>query len=334
MAPNSNSYLQKSKEPLLTQSSWTKIIVILSVTVLVLINMWSCMSDSTAHYHTASTTVERADSEIPQSYGGSNTLEQAESVAVASPMTTSPDGTSVSWTFPASSLEAISTTWGAGSLDIHALPDSEGDTIHVAYTSENNDNLDHAPRVELIDGTLEVESASTPMDFLPLLFTDLSKTHLEIGIPESVAHNLSSIYSEAASGTLNYTGLTTQEAQFELASGNLNLNSFNTDTLSLDIASGVTSIDGQIVDWLDANVASGKLTAKSTECPTTIDISLMSGTIDLTVPKYSVLETDIDKVSGSFENQLPTNKLEGSPTSYLTADITSGSVVVKPLEGE
>lgn len=292
------------------------------------------MSDSTTHYSTSSTTVERVDSETPPSYGGSNTLEQAESVAVASPMTTSPDGTSASWDFPASDLQAISTTWGAGSLDIHTIPDTEGSTIHVAYTSENSDNLEYAPRVELADGTLEIESASTPMEFLPLLFTDLSKTRLEISIPESAAHNLTSIYGEAASGTLNYTGLTTQDAQFELASGNLNLNSVNTNTLSLDIASGTTAIDGQITEWLDANVASGKLTAKSTACPTSIDISLMSGNIDLTVPKYSVLETDIDKVSGSFENQLPTNKLEGSPTSHLSATITSGSVVIKPLEEE
>lgn len=334
MSSHSNPYLKKSKEPLLTQSSWTKIIVILSVTMLVLINMWSCMSDSTTHYNTSTTTVERAHSETTPSLDGTNTLEQAESVAAARSMTTAPNDANASWTFPAHDLKDISVTWGAGTLDIHSIPDSEGDTIYVVFTSENSDALENAPRVELSNETLTIESASTPMEILPLLFDNLSQTHLEIGIPESVAHNLDSISSEIASGKLTYAGLATRDAQFELASGNLDLNSIAANALSLDIASGTVSVDGQITDTLDTNVASGKLTVKSATCPTGIDLSLISGNIDLMVPKYSVLETDVEKASGSFDNQLPTNKLEGSPASYVAANITSGSIVIRPLEEE
>lgn len=318
--PSTAHVLNKSKETRRARSSWVKIIIILVVIVFVLSRLWSCIDYGTSSQQTSSHTVER-----------SYTDEVPVHSNVERPAVPTVNENYYSWILPADELTSMVTTWGAGTLDVHTTPDSEGSDIVATFTSENNAGFENPPRISLDNGALVIDSASTPITLPALIFNNPTKTHLDVGIPESLAHGLECFSLDAASGTLTFSDLAADEAYLTLASGKLNLNKVTATSLDLDMSSGTTTFDGQVDETLTINLASGTFAAKSSVCPNSTEIDLLSGRIELAVPKYSVLDTSIDKTTGSFENQLPTNKLEGSPTSSLSASIASGSVVIKPI---
>lgn len=331
MSSNPNAPLQKSNTSHLTRSSWIKIIVILIVSIVIFANMWSCMSDSTTHHSTRNNSVERAATPIPitsDEDGSTTTLDPA---TFADSMNTPYDQADASWVLPADSLKDINVTWASGTLNIHPLPDSAGNNIIALYTSSDGD-LENAPRIALDNGVLNVDPVNTPISFIPFVFGNLAETSLEIGIPESIASSLECVNLDSASGVMTISNLTANEAQFAVASGNLDLDSLNANQLKIDMASGVVAFDGEAANSLNLSVASGTLEAKSTLCPRSLDIDLISGRIDLALPKDTALNVDLDKVSGSFNNYLPTSSSNAASSAHADIDITSGSMVIKALE--
>ena len=279
-----------------------------------------------------SSSTKNFTSETPAAHTSPNSSQPNANNAA----TALPDGNSYVWTFLAEDLTSIMTTWGAGSLHISSPSTNydapEDKNIVAIFMSENSAAFENPPIIDYTNGVLSIESATTPMDLISTLFSDISKTRLTIEIPPSVAQNLDSIDIDAASGNLDLVNLASDYTSLEISSGNVNLNNFNTNALNLDVTSGTVSFDGQITDTLTTNLATGNLSISSNTCPGETFIDMTSGHIDLMLPKDCALKTYVDKISGSFENQLTTASTEDSATGQLSADIASGSVVVKPLE--
>ena len=173
----------------------------------------------------------------------------------------------------AEALEALDIDWKSGSVTVARYL---GDSIQIAETSP--DALTEETKVHYyFDGrTLHIRPEASKI----FLFARNSKKDLEIRIPDALAPGLKDISCDSVSGTLSFTGL-------------------STDSLRLETVSGDFTFDGAARNF-DGETVSGNCECNFSSAP---DSDFLA---------------DYDTVSGDFNCNFPSRSLGGD--SLLCGD--------------
>ena len=232
-------------------------------------------------------------------------------------------------------VNAIELNWLAGKGTVLVVPDAETDGKVLV------DEVVHGGRAPVMvcetgGGVLSIsymeDDGLSGCSSLSMASKDVA-----VKVPASLAEQLELFELEAASGHYEVEGLTCDELELGVASGEVNATAMAAQRASLNVASGRVSVQGSVAERLEIEQASGTTTLSLGEgTPTQVTGSLASGNLVLEVPASTRLETNIDKTSGSFNNNVNDGAGAGgevgAPTCSLDFDILSGSFTVNSVE--
>lgn len=233
----------------------------------------------------------------------------------------------------ASEVSALELNWLAGRGTVQVVPDAEtGGKVLVDEVVKGG----YAPAMvcETGGGVLSI-SYMEGSGGLSGCSVSMASKDLTVKVPASLAEQLELFELEAASGHYEVEGLTCDDLELGVASGNVNATAMAAQRASLNVASGQVSVQGSVAEHLEVEIASGTTTLSLGEgAPTQMSGSLASGKLVLEVPANTRLATNINKMSGSFNNELANGgagSSEGDASACsLDFDILSGNFTVKP----
>jgi lia operon protein LiaG len=196
-------------------------------------------------------------------------------------------------------------------------------TLTVPRTLYNSVNI------ELASGSVTAPELTTDA-----FRANVASGSLELGMySEKIDINL-------ASGKVNINNCTENAAdriKLNVASGHISMSGFKASSTDVDIASGhvdLTDISGKV----SGQLASGKLVLTYAEWNNDLDVELMSGNADVTLPAGSGVNADFEKLSGSMSIDLDGSSEKLSKNSRVTvggsnihnvkAETASGSISI------
>ena len=233
------------------------------------------------------------------------------------------------YTFDCDDVERIAVRWLAGSASVRT---ADVETIEVReYIPSNSRAL---PMTCTLNGSvLEIDYCEGGQGLVGCTL-NYGHKQLEILIPEHKESILQLFVLDAASGTYDFEGLSTQAFRVSLASGALTAQGVAADEFSLDMASGTLDVSGEF-GAVDAEVASGNATIACTQTPRSANLSLASGQLGLVLPETASFKADVDKVAGNFAirgfetTQHDNEWICGKGETSIAVDIASGTVEVR-----
>lgn len=226
----------------------------------------------------------------------------------------------------ASGIKDINLDWAAGSVDFTI---NEGNDIILTESSSGSFSRAQEMRWKVSGSTLSIDYGNgfSCMNF--------AQKHLEISIPKSLADNLGKIKIEGASGEYFLQGLACEELRLGLASGRINAYDMEVGDLNIDNASGEIIVTGNVSGEIKTDTASGSINIESEkEMPESINSSLASGNISISIPENDGFTVDLDKLSGNFHSDFSTQQ-NGSRHVYkdgstdIRIDIVSGNFTLQ-----
>lgn len=244
--------------------------------------------------------------------------------------------------FDTGEVRSITIDWLAGEVNVVATDDAACDgKIQVQETSRRRGNdVPEADRLRwsLDDGELVIAymdgSASGWGNFGLFGCSADSKT-LTVMVPLSYAHDLENVSIAGASGRYSLTGIGCDTLELDLASGEVGGVGLSAQTVDLNVASGKINLEGDFSDRLFLDIMSGNVGVTCTgTCPNAVDISVMSGVVQLRTPSESEhgYTVSVDKVAGSFTCPRATSHggayVVGDGKGAFAVDMTSGSVTI------
>ena len=225
---------------------------------------------------------------------------------------------------------------------------------------------------ECIDGVLTIKEKTSAFSFLS--FGTTKGSELTVTVPKTLYN---SINFDLASGKIATTDLTSDDFKANVASGTLELGIFSddvdiniasgkvimtnctenkADNIKIDVASGKVEMNGYgaeetkvhvasghvvlsgISGKVKGDLASGKLDLSYADWNEDLDIDLMSGSVDVTLPAGSGVDADFEKLSGSMSIDLDGHSekltknsrmtIGGSNVHEVKAETASGSVSI------
>lgn len=245
----------------------------------------------------------------------------------------------------------------------------DSNVIKLAYTTSSYPVEFIA---ECTDGILRIKERASGFSFLS--FGTVKGSELTLTVPKTLYNSInfdlasgkiatSDITSDnfkanVASGTLelgifaantdinlasgkiimnNCTENKADDIKINVASGKLEMNGFGADSTDVQAASGsivLTGISGKV----KGELASGKITLTYADWNDDLDLELMSGGVDVTLPQGSGASIDFEKLSGSMtvdldgqSDKLTKNSrvtIGGSNVHEVKAETASGSVSI------
>lgn len=234
----------------------------------------------------------------------------------------------------ASEVSALALNWLAGGGTVQVVPDAEtGGKVLVDEVVKGG----RAPVMvcETDGGVLSISYMEGGGGFLGCSSLSKASKDLTVKVPASLAERLELFELAAASGRYEVEGLTCDELELDVASGEVDVAATTAQRAYLNVASGRVSVQGSVGERLELEQASGMTTLSLGEgAPAQVSGSLASGNLVLEVPANTSFATSIDKMSGSFNNELEdggAGSSEGdAPACSLDFDILSGNFTVKP----
>ena len=147
------------------------------------------------------------------------------------------------------------------------------------------------------------------------------------------------IYVNIASGSTLLTNCgedNADEITIQVASGKVELNGYGAEKTNINIASGSVQLNG-ISGKVNGERASGKLTMVYSEWNDDLDIKLLSGNADVTLPSGSGAVISLKRLSGSMNFDLDGNSQKltstisgftvgGSNVHNVNGDVASGTI--------
>jgi len=227
-------------------------------------------------------------------------------------------------TFEASAIRELEIEWTAG--DILIQPGSS-DRIVV---KEDGVTADRYAMYLYQDGdTLKIRYAQSVKNFIGL--TDLMEKDLTIYVP--VDWHCESLEIDAASATVEVNDLTIREVDFDGASGICEFENCIVEEIDIDTASGDVHFIGSL-DILDCDAASASVFASLTNVPQRLDMDMMSGDLELSLPAdagFSLhMDTMKDNLTSEFETELKNgNYVSGNGACRINIDALSGDVIIR-----
>ncbi|MEC4272999.1 DUF4097 family beta strand repeat-containing protein [Adlercreutzia sp. R25] len=235
----------------------------------------------------------------------------------------------------ASEVNALELNWLAGRGTVLVVPDAEtGGKVLVDEVV----NGGRAPAMvcETGGGVLSISYMEGGGGLSGCSSLSMASKDVTVKVPASLAEHLALFELEAASGHYEVEGLTCDDLELGVASGKVNATAMAAQRASLNVASGSVSVQGSVAEHLEVEIASGTTTLSLGEgAPAEASGSLASGKLVLEVPANTRLATNIDKTSGSFNNELANGGAgsaeDDAPACSLDFDILSGNFTVKPV---
>lgn len=177
-----------------------------------------------------------------------------------------------------------------------------------------------------------------PNDYDEDIFVDLSSGTLNFSADSNTPPNLHVLDIKLGSGAVRLENLATDSLNLNVSSGNLTATKIDTDKGTVKVSSGRTVLK-EFTGELEVNVLSGLFSTDFSELTGSIDATVKSGSMTLTLPKDSDFTLETNVKSGHFSNEfsMKTEKEDednykgtyGKGTHDIDIQISSGQAKIK-----
>ena len=230
---------------------------------------------------------------------------------------------------PAESITALSIDWVAGDVKIMV---TDGEEIVVTEHVDRGIPEEYALCVEA-DNTLRIRYSNDVWG------NDMPEKDLTVLLPRTVAENLTAVDLSGVSADFAVGKLTVRDAfSFDTTSGKLEMQSMNAPQAKATVSSvsGKVELDGSFRE-VKAGSTSGEIDLMLRNAPAAVEVSTVSGEVDVELPAGTGFTLDYSTVSGELEYDFPLTKSKdgkyvcGDGACRIEVGTTSGSLSVERL---
>ena len=230
---------------------------------------------------------------------------------------------------PAESITALSIDWVAGDVKIMV---TDGEEIVVTEHVDRGIPEEYALCVEA-DNTLRIRYSNDVWG------NDMPEKDLTVLLPRTVAENLTAVDLSGVSADFAVGKLTVRDAfSFDTTSGKLEMQSMNAPQAKATVSSvsGKVELDGSFRE-VKAGSTSGEIDLMLRNAPAAVEVSTVSGEVDVELPAGTGFTLDYSTVSGELECDFPLTKsidgkyVCGDGACRMEVGTTSGSLSVERL---
>ena len=230
---------------------------------------------------------------------------------------------------PAESITALSIDWVAGDVKIMV---TDGEEIVVTEHADRGIPAEYALCVEA-DNTLRIRYSNDVWG------NDMPEKDLTVLLPRTVAENLTAVDLSGVSADFAVGKLTVRDAfSFDTTSGKLEMQSMNAPQAKATVSSvsGNVELDGSFRE-VKAGSTSGEIDLMLRNAPAAVEVSTVSGEVDVELPAGTGFTLDYSTVSGELECDFPLTKsvdgkyVCGDGACRMEIGTTSGSLSVERL---
>ena len=230
---------------------------------------------------------------------------------------------------PAEDITALSIDWVAGDVKIMV---TDGEEIVVTEHADRGIPAEYALLLEA-DNTLRIWYSNDVWGI------DMPEKDLTVLLPRTVAENLTAVDLSGVSANFAVGKLTVRDAfSFDTTSGKLEMQSMNAPQAKADVSSvsGKVELDGSFRE-VKAGSTSGEIDLMLRNAPAAVEVSTVSGEVDVELPAGTGFTLDYSTVSGELEYDFPLTKSKdgkyvcGDGACRIEVGTTSGSLSVERL---
>ena len=230
---------------------------------------------------------------------------------------------------PAEDITALSIDWVAGDVKIMV---TDGEEIVVTEHADRGIPEEYALCVET-DNTLRIRYSNDVWGI------DMPEKDLTVLLPRTVAENLTAVDLSGVSADFAVGKLTVRDAfSFDTTSGKLEMQSMNAPQAKADVSSvsGNVELDGSFRE-VKAGSTSGEIDLMLRNAPAAVEVSTVTGEVDVELPAGTGFTLDYSTVSGELECDFPLTKsvdgkfVCGDGACRIEVGTTSGSLSVERL---
>jgi len=242
-------------------------------------------------------------------------------------------------------LHSVSINWVAGEITV--IP-YDGNEVRVTEFAQRELRDNERMQVTTDGGTLNIRFRAG-VSFAG----NMPRKNLEVLVPRELSEEMTRLSISTTSGSINVnsfeattvrvssvsasidvSNIISNDVNISTTSGKITTTSVRAGKLDTSSVSGDTSISESHITTLDASTTSGKTNAsgefqrvdvssvsgsttiKNTTVPDRINISSVSGSIDVYIPNNGDIAVSHSAVSGRFSSEVPVIMQNGAPFSF------------------
>lgn len=229
-------------------------------------------------------------------------------------------------TVPAEQIQVIEIEWVAGTIIVQP-----GDVDTITFSESEVTNDKYAMIWKQSENKLSIQFCTESISFSGISIGNVPRKNLFITVPRDWQGT--SLEIDGADARLEVHDLTIREVEIDSASGTCYFNNCTVDTLDLDTASGDVEFYGSL-NVLECDAASANFTAVLTNVPSRMEMDLMSGDMDVTLPENCGFTASIDAMSSDFSSDFETTKhngnyVHGDGSCRINVSAMSGDIVIR-----
>ena len=230
---------------------------------------------------------------------------------------------------PAEDITALDIDWVAGDVKIMV---TDGEEIVVTEHVDRGIPAEYALLLEA-DNTLRIRYSNDVWGI------DMPEKDLTVLLPRTVAENLTAVDLSGVSADFAVDKLTVRESfSFDTTSGRLKTEALTATGAKADVnsVSGDIELDGSFRE-VKAGSTSGEIDLMLRNAPAAVEVSTVSGEVDVELPAGTGFTLDYSTVSGELECDFPLTKsvdgkfVCGDGACRIEVGTTSGSLSVERL---
>ena len=230
---------------------------------------------------------------------------------------------------PAEDITALDIDWVAGDVKIMV---TDGEEIVVTEHADRCIPAEYALLLEA-DNTLRIRYSNDVWGI------DMPEKDLTVLLPRTVAENLTAVDLSGVSADFAVDKLTVRDAfSFDTTSGKLKTEVLTATGAKADVnsVSGDIELDGSFRE-VKAGSTSGEIDLMLRNAPAAVEVSTVSGEVDVELPAGTGFTLDYSTVSGELECDFPLTKsvdgkfVCGDGACRIEVGTTSGSLSVERL---
>lgn len=231
--------------------------------------------------------------------------------------------------FSASEIQELEIEWAAGDILIQT-----GNTDQITVKEDNVSEEKYTMVLKQQGNELKIAFCEEGItNFIGLNDTSRLNKDLTITVPKDWI--CKSLNIATASAILEVNDLTIREVDFDGASGTCTFENCTVEELDIDTTSGDVRFIGSL-NMLDCDAASASVYAVLTNIPSRLDLDMMSGDLDLTLPEDAGFTLRMDGLNGDFSSDFETTIKNGSQVSgdgscRINVDALSGDVTIRKV---
>lgn len=233
----------------------------------------------------------------------------------------------------AGEVRSVRLSWHTGSVTLRASTDGR---LHFSedYSGEDQYRL----RYRVQDGALSIEPCQGGVSRVPekrltleLPEASLEELSLELASAKLDARdvNADTLSISGVSGGMELENIRVGTLNIGTVSGSLRCTQLDARELHLSGVSGSIDISGSFLR-ADAEATSGSVRLSSAQMPEALDVSTVSGSVTLLLPRDAAFGYRFSTVSGSVSNDLP--GAERRENADVSVETTSGSLSLKAAD--